>query len=183
MKRKTTSWAVAIIPGTDYNRTFINKGVEFFWKVCNQNGPKTKIPLIDIPIQQDTILLSTQFTKMMTIHYYLMDQALINQRSQYKTSEYNRFYHCYYRFRGSSVRQLNLPSSNFVLEFIMTFLTSQDYCFRDCWSSWGYCMWDMERMIHIQGIYPPTTNLPDLLELNHGPRSRLSPRAVRLPAV
>ncbi|TGO08415.1 hypothetical protein BTUL_0210g00080 [Botrytis tulipae] len=164
----------------DFNRTFINKGVEFFWKVCNQNGPKTKIPLIDIPIQQDNILLSTQFTKIMTIHFYLIDQALNNQQSQDDTSEYSRFYYCYDRFPASRARQLDLPGSRFAYDFIMKFVRSQTYCFRDCWSSWGYCMWDMERIIDIHDIYWPTTNL---LESHHGPRSRLSPRAVLLPAL
>ncbi|KAF7924095.1 uncharacterized protein EAE97_010707 [Botrytis byssoidea] len=132
----------------DFNRTFINKGVEFFWKVCNQNGPKTKIPLIDIPIQQDTILLSTQFTKIMTIHFYLIDQALNNQQSQDITSEFRRFYECYNRFLASRARPrlLDLPGSRFAYDFILIFMRSETYCFRDCWSSWGYCMWDTERI-------------------------------------
>ncbi|KAF7921955.1 uncharacterized protein EAE98_008166 [Botrytis deweyae] len=164
----------------EFNRTFINKGVEFFWKVCNQNGPKTKIPLIDIPIQQDKILLSTQFTKIMTIHYYLIDQASNNQQSQIETSEYLRFLDCYDRSPESRAGQLDFPSAPFTYSFIRFFMISQKYCFRDCWSSWGYCMWDTERLYHIQDIFWPTGNP---LRLNHGPRSRLSSRVVLLPAL
>ncbi|TGO52134.1 hypothetical protein BCON_0147g00210 [Botryotinia convoluta] len=163
----------------NFTRTFINKGVEFFWKVCNQNGPKTKIPLIDIPIQQDTMLLSTQLTKMMMIDYYTKDQATNNQRSQTKTSEYLHFLNCYRRSLESRGGQLDLPSSLFAWNFINSFMISRMYYFRDYLSSWGYCMWDMERLVHIQDIFW----LPLNVLLKHGPRLRLSSRVVLLPAL
>ncbi|TEY57571.1 hypothetical protein BOTCAL_0213g00140 [Botryotinia calthae] len=156
-------------------RTFINKGVEFFWKVCNQNGPKTKIPLIDISIQQDTMLLSTQFTKMKIIDLYMKDQATNIQPSQIEISRYSQFVRSYSRFRGSRAGQLDLPGSIYAWHYMYWLLISRFYYYRDYWSSWGYCMWDVVRLSRIPDFY-----WSGFIERKHGPRSRLSSRVVPL---
>ncbi|KAM0147041.1 hypothetical protein ACHAQE_010042 [Botrytis cinerea] len=158
-----------------FTRTFVNKGVEFFWKVCNQNGPKTKIPLIDISIQQDTMLLSTQFTKMKIIDLFMTDLAMNVQRSQTDISKCLQFVRCYGRFRGSRAGQLDLPSSIYAWRYMYPFLMSQPCYYRDYLSSWGYCMWDVDRISHIR-----YSNRYGSIELKHGPRSRLSSQVVPL---
>lgn len=158
-----------------FTRTFVNKGVEFFWKVCNQNGPKTKIPLIDISIQQDTMLLSTQFTKMKIIDLFMTDQAMNIQRSQTEISKCFQFVRCYGRFRESRAGQLDLPSSIYAWRYMYRFMMSQPCYYRDYLSSWGYCMWDVDRISHIR-----YSNRYGFIELKHGPRSRLSSQVVPL---
>lgn len=158
-----------------FTRTFINKGIELFWKVCNQNGPKTKIPLIDISIQQDTLLLSTQFTKMKIIELYMKDQAMNIQPSQTIISKCSQFVRCYNHFRGSRPGQLDLPSSIYAWCYMYQLLITHICYYRDYWSSWGYCMWDVERMPRIRDFYRH-----GFIEFEHGPRSRLSSQVVPL---
>ncbi|KAF7955690.1 hypothetical protein EAE96_004616 [Botrytis aclada] len=160
-----------------FTRTFINKGVKFFWEVCNQNGPKTRIALIDVPIQQDTMRFYAQLTKIETIEYYMIDQASINRRSQNRTPEYLKFFNSNGSYPERGAEQLDLPGSPFALYLIRLLVLSQIEYLRDYWSSWGYCMWDMERIVHIRNIYWP--DLPH----EHGPRSRLSSRILQLPAL